>query len=316
MPISKDQEKFLDDFLTKETPPAARATPGPGGQQSGPGGHPDTLTGDIERLHDRIGGRARPGASPSYRDMDWQQAAGAGVAKGVGILAHQGGKLLEHFAPEGATPWLEENIPGVRRFDQWAERQYKEPYRGPAEKIGSYLTQGAATLLGPSKFVKGGKIAQAAETAARGAFGGALADPDHPVRGAALGAPAGFAGPLAQRALQSPMGRFIGGHIPEAILGSAAYAALRHVPGGHVIMAGLIWPSIHWSRSPFGRNIRRWGERIIDEFGNTLGRVNPEAGGYAAGKADQAVRPRTTSNPFGSPAPQPPAEPDAAVQAR
>jgi hypothetical protein len=209
--------------------------------------------------------------------------------------AHEGGKLLEHFAPEGSNQWLEENIPGVRSFDQWAERQYKEPYRGPAERAGSYLIQGAATLLGPSKFVKGGKIAQAAETAARGAFGGALANPDDPVRGAASGAPAGFAGPLAQRAMQSPMGRFIGGHLPEATLAGVAYQVLRHVPGGHAILAGLIWPSIHWYRSPFGRKFRQWGEHVIDEAGNILGRVNPEASGYAAGKADQTVRPQPTT---------------------
>jgi hypothetical protein len=291
-PLSKDERKTLDDFLSEETPPAVRATPGPGSAPAGPRGYSDTLTGDIERLHDRLGGRARPGTAPSYRDMDWQQAAGAGVAKGVGILAHEGGKLLEHFAPEGSNQWLEENIPGVRSFDQWAERQYKEPYRGPAERAGSYLTQGAATLAGPSKFVRAGKIAQAAETAARGALGGALANPDRPVMGAAYGAPAGFAGPLAQRALQSPLGQFIGSHLPGTALGSAAYEALRHVPGGHAILAGLIWPSVHWYRSPFGHKLRQWGEHVFDEAGNILGRVNPEAGGYAAGSAEPAVRPR------------------------
>jgi hypothetical protein len=313
-PLSKDEQKTLDDFLSKETPPAVRMTPGPGAP-AGPRGYSDTLTGDIERLHDRLGGRARPGTAPSYRDMDWQQAAGAGVAKGVGILGYEGGKLLEHFAPEGSTQWLEQNIPGVRSVDQWAERQYKEPYRGPAEQIGSYLTQGAATLLGPSKFVRAGKYAQAAETAARGAFGGALADPDNPVRGAALGAPAGFAGPLAQRAMQSPMGRFIGGHIPEATLAGIAYQALSHVPGGHAIMAGLIWPSIHWYRSPFGRKLRQRGEHVFDELGNILGRVNPEAGGYAAGSTERAMQPRSYPAPY---YPPPPAaeNPDATAPAR
>jgi hypothetical protein len=292
-PLNKDERKTLDDFLSKETPPAVRATPGPGSAPAGPGGYSDTLTGDIERLHDRLGGRARPGTAPSYRDMDWQQAMGSGVAKGVGILAHEGGRLLEHFAPEGSNQWLEENIPGVRSFDQWAERQYKEPYRGPAERAGSYLTQGAATLVGPSKFVRAGKYAQAAETAARGALGGALADPDNPVRGAAYGAPAGFAGPLARRALQSPLGQFIGSHVPGAVLGGLTYEGLRRLgPIGHAIGAGLVMPSIHWYRSPLGRKLRQWGGYVFDEFGNILGRVNPEASGYAAGSAAPAVRPR------------------------
>jgi hypothetical protein len=280
-----------------------------------------------------------PGRAPRYDEMGWQSKMGQGVAKGLATTATELGRLASHVVPEQLSDAVS-NLPGARRMTEFADA----PYEGGFERAGSYLTQAGTMLAGPAELRLGRLADQAlqwtslapwarrggnlAELAARGAAGGALASPDDPGTGAAVGAGTALAGPGLGAALRTGPGKAIA----RGALGAGTYGgirALEHfgIPWGATVSAlgaALGAPAaIHWYHSPLGiGRLFRIGDAFLDKFGRIIGRVQRgQLPGYASSSVTSNAfgpnAPPLPYNPFEpSTPPAPPVDPDATVQVR
>ena len=260
------------------------------------------------------------GGTP-YEQMSVKGKLGQGVVHGMADIATGAGRLASKALPESVSNFVSEH--GGQRVADFSD----QPYAGPLEMAGSALGQGASMMMGGGEmrlgellarnlpknipylqmakyfggpwrgwginpaFTRAQKVAKVggdvAEAGARGAAGGAIANPENPGQGAAVGAAAAPLGPLVKGAVHSPLGRFLGEHGAP----SAAYAAAHAATG---IPFHPLGAAITWHSSPLGRKLRRLGSRIVDEFGDLVGTVmTPQTSGYVAGRpgvSDPAVQ--------------------------
>lgn len=292
----------------------------------------------------------RAGHVPPPDELDWQQAAGRGVAKeGASLLtgaAHLANRGLGLVAPETSRKLgdLAERVPGVRQMEEFAA----EPYQSFAEGVGGTaldvfgagatpelgLGRGISALankIAPTmRYVRGarggarlvpttfgkitGKAATAAETAGKGAIGGAVANPDDPVTGAEIGAAAGAAIPGVGGAMRSPVGQFFGGSLARSLPSAALGAGIGYRHGGveggiEGALTGAAIHGVHHSirsyHSPVGHWLHSFGKKAFDKAGRFIGYIHPLTGGIIAGRALDGSMPSFSSEPSEAPAPEP-----------
>lgn len=288
-----------------------------GEKPAAPGAAPDAAPAPTE-LAEPSQARAQwappaAGHVPEPDELDWQQRAGRGVAKtgawaltGLGHLANQGVGLASPSMQRSLGD-LAESVPGVKQMEEFGA----QPYEGAAETIGGGLTQlaagwatpelglgrlvsGLGNMVAPTaRFARGaaltptgwgravGSAATAAESAGKGAIGGAIADPDNPVEGAKVGAVGGLAPPGLSRLLRSRAGQYVGGAMARAAPSLGLGAAVGyHGPFMHAAHHGV--RSWH---SPIGRWFDKYGRKLFDQTGKFIGYVNPLTGGLIAASA-------------------------------
>lgn len=323
MPINDDFDAFYRKQLATPPPPAP---PSAGRGRTAP------VEDDADRLLKKYGAPAAAPAptaasasSPRDEDLDWQQRAGKGVAKSLAETATAIPQLanagIRYFSPSTASQLDEmaEQIPGVKRMEKFAA----EPSTSWAEtggRIGGELAQvlpgaGAAKLapwlakVAPQAMVKpvfaAGRgftaaprtlptaAANTAEAAARGAAGGAITDPQHPARGAAIGAgTAGLAG-VAGQALRSQVGQWLSDHLARYGPSVAIHEAARlfGVPVDWVYAIGI--PHLlRWHSSPYARALGGAGRATADVTGQVLQAVPPVMAGAGAGEGARRLEGR------------------------
>ena len=360
MPKKPETPAWSDDeinsFLSSRghtlAPQGAPAQPGAAGAEE-PTGYPPT-PGVLDQIRNFFQtGVAPEGRPPTYDEMDWQQAAGRGFARGAASLGLGAAHLAGQMLPTSVRKTLgqaTEGIPGVRQLQEFAGT---EP-EGPAEMAGGGLADLAAGSfvpeLGLSRLAAraaplfrrgvqqvptyvnplgaGGRwmmanmptvtyaprshaaaqfAARTADTAAKGALGGALTDPEDPATGAEAGAAAALGGRVAGKGLKSRTGQQIGGwiarHLPTAALGAyegsghgtggmlggaAAGAALPHVMG--VVPRAVTGVTRHYHTIP-GRGLQRFGQAVFDTSGRFIGYTAPTTAGMEAGRIAHGDRP-------------------------
>jgi hypothetical protein len=151
--------------------------------------------------------------------------------------------------------------------------------------------------------------ARTADTAAKGALGGELTDPDDPVEGAEYGAAAALSGRAAGKALKSKTAQQVGGwvarHAPTAALGGVAGELFGHqygMPGVGAGIGGAMGSLIphavggvtrHYHTIP-GRGLQRFGQATFDSAGRFIGYTAPATAGMEAGKIARGDRPTIT----------------------
>jgi hypothetical protein len=146
-----------------------------------------------------------------------------------------------------------------------------------------------------------------AESAAKGALGGAVASPDDPMTGAEYGAGGAIAGRGTGAALQSRIGQYVGGLAGRYAPTTALGAMLGHgygVPGSAAGAAGLgtlahgvLGKTAHHYHSPLGQSLDRAGRAIFDSAGRFLGYLPGTVGmvsGRAATEGQPTFAPRAT----------------------
>jgi hypothetical protein len=165
-----------------------------------------------------------------------------------------------------------------------------------------------------------------AESAAKGALGGAVASPDDPATGAVAGAVgSGVAGPVVGGALRSAPAQYFAGKLgtyaPEVAFGalSGSHYGLPGAVGGgglaglasHAIRAAAR-RSAHAHYSPLGRSLENFGKAVFDSAGRFLGYLPGTVGiesGRAVTEGQPTFAPRATMPPEEGPNAQPgPAE--------
>jgi hypothetical protein len=157
-----------------------------------------------------------------------------------------------------------------------------------------------------------------AESAAKGALGGAVANPDDPATGAEYGAGGALAGRTAGRALQSPTGQYLAGVVGRYAPTTALGAMLGHgygTPGMAGGAAGLgalahtaMGKTAHHYHSPLGRQLDYSGRGLaatIGELLRSLPATVGAAGGRAAIEGQPTFAPRATMPPEEEPNAQP-----------
>lgn len=274
--------------------------------------------------------------------------AGAEAAVGAGRLA---GKGIGLVSPSMQTSLgaMAQRVPGVKQLEQFADRPDEDPGETAGNVLGSFLVgpETGAGVLEPriasfldsihplarmtrtrglgeyaathSRFVPTpmGRVAKVAAPAgalaARGAVGGAIANPDDPVTGAEVGAVSGAVPGLLGRGMQSPTGKYLGGALARGAAGAATGGALGYGLGGeHGAMSGagtgLSLGLIHGAKhtavsyhSPVGRWLQKFGKGMFDKSGRFLGWINPLTGGFVAGRIYSSGAPQQAYENYSAP---------------
>jgi hypothetical protein len=256
--------------------------------------------------------------------MDWQQAAGQGALRETANLGIGAARLAGQVLPGSVRKTLgqaAQSIPGVSRLQEFADA----PAEGPAEYLGSgavdlatggampafRLGDAAAAMLPKATpiFAGGGrgfraianptaaKIARyggdVGETAAKGALGGAVANPDDPMTGAMAGGGAALGGRALGAGLRTHTGQEIGGALSRYGIPTGVGYAVGGLPGaaaggglGAIAnqVGGAARHTAHRYYSPLGQRLDRFGRAVFDSTGRFLGYM-PATAGIAAGRA-------------------------------
>jgi hypothetical protein len=274
-----------------------------------------------------------------------------GIAKGAAELgvgtARLAGKGLGLIAPQARSELgeLVQRVPGEKQLEAFADR----PYADPGEMAGDIglnlataggvgatripgLVKGLAGRIAPtSQYVRGigwiptrfGRIAAGAgtatEAAAKGAVGGAIADPDDPGTGAAVGA-VGGALPLGLgQGMRTSTGQYLGGALARGAAGAAAGGGVGYLfggPGGaqrgaeagglgalgHGLMHGTRHTVVSY-HSPVGRWLQKFGKGLFDKSGRLIGWINPATGGFVASSLVASGAPQDAYDRYTTPAP-------------
>lgn len=340
MPKKQAPETWNDDEINKflssrgHTPATPSAAPPEGTAAADPRatGYPPG-PGVLEQIRGFLGTGAAPtGRPPTYGEMDWQQAAGQGVAREGAAALTGAGRLASRVVPEGVSKFVAEH--GGQRLADFADA----PAEGPAEMIGGggldialgglvpemKLGQLAARALPATRPVwinplgAGGRwmsqqaypktraalraAGNAAETAGKGAAAGALTNPDDPAAGAGAGAGAALGGRALGSALRSQTGQEIGGALSRYGIPSGIGYALGGLPGaGGGFGLGALAEQVgkagrhtaHRYYSPLGQSLDRFGRAMFDKTGRFLGYL-PATIGAEAGRVSAGNRPTVT----------------------
>ena len=298
-----DVEKFLQSrgVKTQAAPtPAPEGAP-PGSAQAAP-------------VRDEDKG-SREDEFKKRLEGDWQLRAGRGVAKGLARTASNVGRLATHLAPSLGE--LAGKLPeGVQRKMSEMREFGDEPSEDWAQYLGSAageiapnlmlpglgaetLAARAGTRLFPPIFTRGAGFApatgarvargagRAVDVTAQGAEAGAIANPEDPETGAAVGAAAGAIPGTVGPALRSRIGRMVGSHMLPAALAGGAFHAATTAGLPHWAAYSLAIPAIRWYRSPLGLRLHRIGNYITDQSGRVIGQI---PAGPAGGAASQAMQ--------------------------
>jgi hypothetical protein len=269
MPLPPDLEKFSKSMGFDKAPPATATPVTPAATAEGSGGILSSISSGIEKAHDFV----EDWDPLSQKHLGGEIARGEG--KALGSLGLGAAKLAGH-----AFPSINKAIadsPSAQQLQQFVD----QPPESAAETVGNVMTQGATMMAGPGWARAAGYIPKAyryaragvegVEAAAKGALGGAVANPDDPKTGAMSGAAGSMLpGALGQGLRSAPvkfMGRWM---LPETAW------ALLHGYTGVPFYSGL-GPLVAWHTSPFGRALRNTGEKIVDQTGRLIGsRVTPK----------------------------------------
>jgi hypothetical protein len=208
----------------------------------------------------------------------WEETIGSWVPNLMALAMGKGGALGD-LARKNWYRFVKPTVRGAKG------RMAKNPLFAPTRKAAE-------------------RAVNAADTAARGAAAGAATgaydpatgkfDPDQGDvgRGAAYGAAGAFAPGAAQTLLRSPMARYVGSLIPGEALSHYWFG----LPMGSGLALGhlanrLGRHSILWGASPWAKGLRRFGLHIVDNAGNIVGVVTPQAAGAVSGKAGEKFGP-------------------------
>jgi hypothetical protein len=300
--MPKQEPKYLSDKEIDDWYKSIQAAPA----ASAPGGAP---TGDTP---DRYQGILAPGPMEGLQRGFAKEAASLGV--NAARLGNRGIGLLSPGLRTSLSD-LAERVPGVKRLEAFAD----EPSQDWGETaggigfdlaggaglgelgVGSGIARGASRIAPTARYVRGmgfmptrwGKVAGAASTAgeaaAKGAIGGAITNPDDPVRGAEVGAVAGAAVPGTSRALRSKYGQSVGGFASRGAV-SAALTTLGHAFGvpPHILGIMGIAPFVHHWHG-LGRGLHRFGQQAASAAGKGVGRIPATAAGMAGSRAEQEL---------------------------
>lgn len=138
------------------------------------------------------------------------------------------------------------------------------------------------------------KVGRGIEQAAAGAGAGAIADPEHPVKGAAVGSVAGLVPVSLGSLVRSPVMSHLAAEKARHVAGASAALAAHSVLGPLGMFA---WPMV--ARGPSGRMINRGAHFLVDKAGKTVG-IIPDSvlaalAGGAGGAASTAFAPGETT---------------------
>jgi hypothetical protein len=294
--------------------------------------------GDILRQRGYLGGSAAPGVqepgkpeattplAPTPPDPSMEgsgilgpgdlKSTARGMAKGAaefGVGATRlAGKGLGLISPGAQSKLgeLAEQVPGVPRLEQFADRPYTDLAEAAGDLGGSILSGGAIergittglvrgvdaltplarmtrTPAGQLTFVPttAGKITKYAAPAAgavgAGAAGGIAGDPEDPVTGAEVGAATGFVPGAVGRGMRSRAGQYLGGSLARSAAGAAMHGA---APGAGLFAHGLRHTVVSY-HSPMGQWLQKFGKGLFDQGGRLIGWINPLTGGFVASNA-------------------------------
>lgn len=250
---------------------------------------------------------AAPPTSPRERAFE------RGVEQGFGDIAVDVNRTAKNIPGVSSArdvaaqaPWLRDRYGDIRRLTE-------EPSAGSAQDFGRLTGGNLPFLLAPggvgAESTLGAVAARASNLAApstasrivgaarglgryfdpiiSGGASGALANPEHPMEGAASGAAAGKVGKGMEDILRSRSARGMAGHA----MASAATGAAAHFMMGASIPASVAWglaiPGLRWTRFPSGGSVHRVGSTILDSLGAAVGYIdNPAFTGRVASKLD------------------------------
>ena len=279
---------------------------------------PENTSGMADPLGDWVRGHFnRPvGRPPTDEEMDWQQRMGRGVAHGLARFGTGLGDIVHRYVPGMNDVAAAIPEPAKEKYRELREFG-KTPSKSMAESIGEFGGEALPTAFLPvgraagmveraltpapvfqrglgfttqvaPQLSRAGKAAvagtRAAEAATAGAVGGAVADPENPGQGAAIGAASGVVPPGIAGLLRGRVGQIIGEHGLRHSLGALAAHTLAH-HGVPWEMATWAWPTVSWLRSPIGLRLYRHGPNIVDGTGRLIGTIPSGAAGTAASKA-------------------------------
>jgi len=291
-----DIEKFLQSrgVKTQSAPaptPDASPAPTPGSAQAAPAG----------------GGGEKPS-----EELDWQRRASRGVAKGAARFASNAMQLAGNVFPGMAekmqfSPTLNRLAGQMREFGDEPSEDWAQWFGSGAGEVvpslmmpgvGARRVAGAIASRLPATFARGGGFApsgaaraitgtgRVVDAAAKGAEAGAIANPEDPGAGAMVGGAAGGAGAVVGPAMRSPMGQWLGGHVPTSGLSHLAATAAT-AAGAPPWMTYPLAHSIRWYSSPLGRKLHFAGRWITDQTGRIIGEIPPGVAGQATSQVMQ-----------------------------
>lgn len=307
MPADFDPIEFLRSRgIEPAGVPKATPAPGRGEAQAAPSAPASEDDGDEKSFPRKV-----VEGLPGVRFMK-------GMARGTARLGTDIGSLASTVAPSLAN--LPNKLPDVAQRALASAKEFGEqPSEGLIEGAGSIAgeygplmalpgpgleaaaARAAARYL-PPMFIRGGGFVPAAvpkgvrvatragDQAAKGATAGAIMDPDDPASGAMTGAVAGPALGAVGAGMRTPVGKWIGGHIPASLASHGVWAAGKAlgIPGP------LVYPAVHsirWYSAPIGRQIIQRGRWITDQSGRILGEVvGPGTAAPVGAAASQAVQ--------------------------
>jgi hypothetical protein len=274
-----------------------------------------------------------------------------GIAKGAAELgvgaARLAGKGIGLVSPNTQSELgeLAQRVPGAKQLEAFADR----PYADPGEMVGDIglnlataagvgptripgLVKGLAGRIAPtSQYARGvgwiptrfGRVAAGAgtatEAAAKGAVGGAIADPDDPGTGAAAGAIGGAVPVGVGHFMQTPTGGYLGGALARGAAGAATGGGLGYLFGGqggaqrgaeagglgalgHGLMHGARHTTVSY-HSPIGQWLQKFGKGLFDKGGKLIGWINPTTGGFVASSMIASGAPQDAYDRYTTPAP-------------
>jgi hypothetical protein len=259
-----------------------------------------------------------------------------GMAKGAaefGVGATRlAGKGLGLISPGAQSKLgeLAEQVPGVTRLEQFADRPYTDLAEAAGDLGGSMLSGGAIerglttgivrgveAITPLARYARGaggmsvvpttaGKITKYAAPAAgavgAGVAGGIAGDPQDPVSGAEVGAATGFVPGAVGRGMRSRAGQYLGGSLTRSAAGAAMHGAL---PGAGLFGHGLRHTVVSY-HSPVGQWLQKFGKGLFDKGGRLIGWINPVTGGFVASNALGGGPPSDDSAPDPYQQPSPP----------
>lgn len=259
-----------------------------------------------------------PGRAPTYEEMGWQGRLGQGAMREMARLGVGAGRLIGKLSPSLGD--YAERVPGVKRMEEFADAPAEGGWEYPGMALGDIAAAGlvpggaagriASAIPRVPTFVRGAgfvprmtktaqvlsnptvqKAAGAVETLGKGAAGGAIMNPDDPVRGAEFGAGGAVAGGALGKALTSRFGSNLGGTLARYLPAGVAAALLHHFGaselgslGGGAVAHGITH-SIRGYHTPAGSLLHRLGSRGTRKAGQAAKELLP--GGIEGGKVSK-----------------------------
>jgi hypothetical protein len=245
-------------------------------------------------------------------DNDWTIRATVGASKALASIPIGLSRLAATISPRlgELAKQTRGSYPDMDRAISALEEHVDAPSRSRAESIGygagllgsAALTPGigaskVAARAFPAIYTRAGfaqpfpraaaftrGVGSTVDTAAKGAIGGAISDPENPGTAALGGAVLGPAAKGLGVAMQTRGAQKIGAHaLPHALLAAPAYHMLTSM-GVPAHLAFGVFPALTWYHFPSAAPFRRAGATIIDATGRVIAAIPPSLLGYFGGQ--------------------------------